>query len=418
MLYHRTPQDRVERVAPWLTVDGDPFPAVVDGRVVWILDGYTTTDRYPQAEAESLETMTDDSLTQDNPFGTLPTDELNYMRNAVKATVDAYDGTVNLYAWDESDPMLKAWRSAFPGTVQDRDDIPDSLLEHMRYPEDLFKVQRYQFARYHVTDPGDFYQGNDRWEVPEDPYAENNYQPPYRLFVDDPTTTGDETWSLTSTFTPYDKNNLAAFLSANSDATSEDYGEMRALQLPNEQTPGPGLIANEMASSDNVRRELQAFNIGETTPNFGNLLTLPVGEGLMYVQPVYATRQLSEASYPILQFVIVSFGDEVGIGDSLVEALADVLGVDPESVTDPTPPEPGQGGNNQPGPNQSTDEQIASLLRQAQAAFDAAEAAYREGDPVEAAEQQERARRLIEQAVSLYEGSTNGGDAASQASDG
>ncbi len=417
VLYHRTPQDRVSRVAPWLTVDGDPFPAVVDGRIVWILDGYTTTDRYPQAEAESLETMTDDSLTQDNPFGTLPTDELNYMRNAVKATVDAYDGTVNLYAWDESDPMLKAWRSAFPGTVQDRDEIPDSLLEHMRYPEDLFKVQRYQFARYHVTDPGDFYQGNDRWEVPEDPYAENNYQPPYRLFVDDPTTTGDETWSLTSTFTPYNKNNLAAFLSANSDATSDDYGEMRALQLPNEQTPGPGLIANEMASSDNVRRELQAFNIGETTPNFGNLLTLPVGEGLMYVQPVYATRQLSEASYPILQFVIVSFGDEVGIGDSLVEALADVLGVDPESVTDPTPPEPGQGGNNQP-PNQSTDEQIASLLRQAQAAFDAAEAAYREGDPVEAAEQQERARRLIEQAVSLYEGSPSGGDTASQGSGG
>jgi uncharacterized membrane protein (UPF0182 family) len=417
VLYHRTPQDRVSRVAPWLAVDGDPFPAVVDGRIVWILDGYTTTDRYPQAEAESLETMTDDSLTQDNPFGTLPTDELNYMRNAVKATVDAYDGTVNLYAWDESDPMLKAWRSAFPGTVKDRDEIPDSMLEHMRYPEDLFKVQRYQFARYHVTDPGDFYQGNDRWEVPEDPYAEDNYQPPYRLFVDDPTTAGDETWSLTSTFTPYNKNNLAAFLSANSDATSEDYGEMRALQLPNEQTPGPGLIANEMASSDNVRRELQAFNIGETTPNFGNLLTLPVGEGLMYVQPVYATRQLSEASYPILQFVIVSFGDEVGIGDSLVEALADVLGVDPESVTDPTPPDPGQGGNNQT-PNQSTDEQIASLLRQAQAAFDAAEAAYREGDPVEAAEQQERARRLIEEAVTLYEGSPSGGDAASQGSGG
>ena len=279
VLYHRTPQDRVERVAPWLTVDRDPFPAVVDGRIVWVLDGYTTTDRYPQAEAESFETMTDDALTQDNPFGTLPTDELNYMRNAVKATVDAYDGTVNLYAWDETDPMLAAWRSAFPGTVQDRDDIPDSLLEHMRYPEDLFKVQRYQFARYHVTDPRDFYQGNDRWEVPEDPYAEHRYQPPYRLFVDDPTITADDTWSLTSTFTPYQKNNLAAFLAVNSDATSDDYGRMRALQLPNEQTPGPGLIANEMASSDNVRRELQAFNIGETTPNFGNLLTLPVATG-------------------------------------------------------------------------------------------------------------------------------------------
>ena len=162
------------------------------------------------------------------------------MRNAVKATVDAYDGTVNLYAWDETDPMLKAWRSAFPGTVQDRDDIPDSLLEHMRYPEDLFKVQRYQFARYHVTDPGDFYQGNDRWEVPEDPYAENSYQPPYRLFVDDPTTTGDETWSLTSTFTPYDKNNLAAFLSVNSDATSDDYGGDARPAAAQRADAGPG----------------------------------------------------------------------------------------------------------------------------------------------------------------------------------
>jgi len=403
VLYHRAPDERVERVAPWLTVDRDPFPAVVDGRIVWILDGYTTTDRFPQAEAESLETMTDDALSQDDPFGTLPTDEVNYVRNAVKATVDAYDGTVNLYAWDEDDPMLEAWRGAFPGTVQDREDIPDELLQHMRYPEDLFKVQRYQFARYHVTDAGEFYQGNDRWEVPEDPYAEDRYQPPYRLFVDDPTTPGDQTWSLTSTFTPYTKNNLAAFLSVNSDATSEDYGRMRALQLPNEQTPGPGLIANEMASSDNVRRELQAFNIGETTPNFGNLLTLPVNEGLMYVQPVYATRQLSEASYPILQFVIVSYGNEVGIGDSLVEALADVLGVDPDSVTEPPPPSDGGDGGNQPPPNQSPEEQIASLLRQAQAAFDAADAAYRRGDPVAAAEQQERARRFIDQAVALSE---------------
>jgi uncharacterized membrane protein (UPF0182 family) len=416
VLYHRTPQERVERVAPWLTVDRDPFPAVIDGRIVWILDGYTTTDRYPQAEAESFDTMTDDALTQDNPFGTLPTDELNYMRNAVKATVDAYDGTVNLYAWDESDPMLEAWRNAFPGTVKDREEIPDSLLEHLRYPEDLFKVQRYQFARYHVTDPGDFYQGNDRWEVPEDPYAENSYQPPYRLFVDDPTTTSAETWSLTSVFTPYNKNNLAAFVSVNSDATSEEYGRMRALQLPNEQTPGPGLIANEMANSDNVRREVQPFNLGEITPTFGNLLTLPVGDGLMFVQPVYATRELSEASYPILQFVIVSYGGDVGIGDSLVEALADVLGVDPDSVTEPTPSEGGGGGGQPPG-NQSTEEQIVSLLQQAQAAFDAAETAYREGDPVEAARQQQRARDFIEEAVALSEasgGGGGGGDTASQ----
>ncbi len=398
VLYHRTPRERVERVAPWLTVDADPYPAVIDGRIVWIMDGYTTTDRYPLSQRESFETMIDDSLQSDTQFGTLPTDEINYMRNAVKATVDAYDGTVNLYAWDESDPMLEAWRNAFPGTVQDKADIPDEVMEHLRYPEDLFKTQRYQFARYHVTDAGDFYRGSDRWEVPEDPYVKGSYQPPYRLFVDDPTVAGDEAWSMTSVYTPFDKDNLASFVSVNSDATSDDYGAIRALQLPNEQVDGPGLVANEMANSDNVRRELQAFNLGETKPTFGNLLTLPVGEGLMYVQPVYAVRQLSDSSYPILQFVIVSYGDEVGIGNSLFEALADVLNVDP---TIDTPPD-GNGGTNGPGGNTGTvEEQIADLLQQAQDAFDAADAAYREGDPVTAAEQTEKARGFIEEAFAL-----------------
>ena len=406
VLYIRDPGERVERVAPWLTVDKDPYPAVVDGKIVWILDGYTTTDRYPQSESESFDTMTDDSLTQDTVFGTLPTDEINYMRNAVKATVDAYDGTVKLYAWDESDPILQAWRGAFPDAVEDRDEVPDEVLEHLRYPEDLFKVQRYQFARYHVTDSGDFYQSNDRWEVPEDPYKAGSYQPPYRLFVDDPTQSGGETWSLTSVFVPRAKDNLAAFVAANSDATSDDYGKISVLQLPNEQTPGPGLIANEMANSDNVRRELQAFNLGETKPTFGNLLTLPVGDGLLYVQPVYAVRQLSDASYPILQFVISSDGDRVGIGNSLLESLADVLGVEPRTPDDPPSNEedPPRGDGE---PQGSTEEQIARLLGQAQDAFDQADAAYRRGDPVEAARQTERARGFIEDAFALAAGGQN-----------
>ena len=283
----------MEKVAPWLTLDNDPYPAVVDGRIVWIIDGYTTTDRYPLAQRESFDTMTDDSLDEGSDFGTLPTDEINYMRNAVKATVDAYDGTVTLYAWDESDPILQAWRGAFPGTVQDRDEIPDALLEHLRYPEDLFKVQRYQFARYHVTDAGDFYQGNDRWEVPEDPEVSGRYQPPYRLFVNDDTGS-DQTFSLTSVYVPRGKSNLAAFVSVGSDATDEEgYGQMKVLQLPNEQTSGPGQVANEMTTSENVREALLAFQSGGSKPIYGNLLTLPVGDGLMYVQPVYATRASS-----------------------------------------------------------------------------------------------------------------------------
>ena len=161
-----------------------------------------------------------------------------------------------------------------------------------------------------------------------------------------------------------------------------------------------------MANSDNVRRELQAFNLGETKPTFGNLLTLPVGDGLMYVQPVYAVRQLSDSSYPILQFVIVSYGGQVGIGNTLVEALGDVLGVDPTTTpSDPPPDNTGNGGNNgEDPPDKGTKaEQIAALLGQAQTAFDEADAAFRRGDTVTWAEKNQQARRLIERAIALSE---------------
>ena len=401
ILYYRKPLERVEKLAPWLTLDEDPYPAVIDGRIQWIVDGYTTTDRYPLAQKESFDQMTDDSLDDGSQFGTLPTDEINYMRNAVKATVDAYDGSVKLYAWDESDPILQAWRGAFPGTVQDREDIPDSLMRHLRYPEDLFKVQRYQFARYHVTDSHDFYQGNNRWEVPQDPEAPGNYQPPYRMFVKQPGESG-ESFELTSVFVPRGKNNLASFVSVNSDATSDRYGEMKVLQLPNEQTPGPGLIANEMTTSENVRTELLAFQSGGSKPIYGNLLTLPVQDGLMYVQPVYAIRELSDASFPELEFVIVSYGDQVGIGTTMTEALADVLGVDPDIST---AGDTGGGGGGSGGaqPSGDTAAQIRELLARAQVAFDEADAALADRDPVTYAQKVEEARGLVERAVGLVE---------------
>ncbi len=403
VLYYREPLERVEKLAPWLTLDEDPYPAVIDGKIVWIIDGYTTTDRYPLAQRESFEEMTDDSLDNGTTFGALPTDEINYMRNAVKVTLDAYDGTVNLYAWDETDPILQAWRGAFPGTVQDKEDIPEGVMEHLRYPEDLFKAQRYQFARYHVTDPGDFYQGNDRWEVPEDPEAANQYQPPYRMFVNQPDGAGSA-FSLTSVFVPRAKNNLAAFVSVNSDATSDQYGEMNVLQLPNEQTPGPGLIKNTMTTSENVRRELLAFQSGGSKPIYGNLLTLPVQDGLMYVQPVYATRELSEASFPDLEFVIVSYGGKVGIGDTLGDALADMLGVDPDAppVVEPDPEPDPDDGDPDPEPGNKA-QQIRALLADAQAAFDAAEAAFREGNTVRWAKKMDEASDLVDRAVALSE---------------
>ncbi|MGH3362562.1 MAG: UPF0182 family protein [Nocardioides sp.] len=405
VLYYRKPLERVEKLAPWLTLDKDPYPAVVDGRIQWIIDGYTTTDRFPLAQRESFEEMTTDSLDDGSQFGTLPTDEINYMRNAVKATVDAYDGSVNLYAWDESDPILEAWRGAFPGTVQDREDIPDGLMQHLRYPEDLFKVQRYQFARYHITNADDFYTDNNRWEVPQDPEEPSQYQPPYRLFVNRADSEG-QNFDLTSVYVPYDKNNLAAFVSVGADATNPDtYGKMRVLELPDEQTPGPGTIRSEMTTSDNVRRELLAFQSGGSKPVYGNLLTLPAGTGLMYVQPVYATRELSEASFPELQFVIVSYGDRVGIGQTMPEAIADALGVDPESVPEDTGNEgDGDGGGGQPEPPTGTvAAQIRDLLNRAQTAFNEADAAFREGDTVTWARKTQEAKDLVDRAVTLAE---------------
>jgi uncharacterized membrane protein (UPF0182 family) len=403
VLYNRTPRDRVEKFAPWLTIDSDPYPAVVEGRIQWILDGYTTTDRYPGSERESFREMTDDSLQDTTGLRTLPTDEINYMRNAVKATVDAYDGTVKLYAWDESDPILKAWRSAFPGTVQPKEDIPSALLDHLRYPEDLFKVQRYQFARYHVTESGDFYQGNNRWEVPEDPDVKGHLQPPYRLFVDQPTDTAASrsTFSLTSVFTPYRKSNLAAFVSVDSDAASPTYGQMRVMELPDTTTPGPGLIANEFASNNDVRDALLKFQSGGAPPLFGNLLTIPVSGGLIYVEPVYAVRAGSTSGYPILQYVLVSYGGEVGIASTLHGALADVLQVDATPAPTANAGN-GNGGKGDSGGNAgSLSNQVRVKLQAAEDAFTAADQAFQDGDTTTWAAKTAEGRALVAEAFDL-----------------
>lgn len=398
VLYNRNPEDRVKSVAPWLTVDSDPYPAIIDGRIQWIIDGYTTTDRYPNAEKDSFEEMTDDSLQVDTGLQTLPTDEINYMRNAVKATVDAYSGEVRIYAWDEEDPILRAWSSAFPGTVLPKSEISESLMEHLRYPEDLFQVQRYQYARYHVTNPGDFYQGNNRWEVPEDPYESGTFQPPYRLYVDNPGDTEGDIFSVTSVYVPYQKNNLASFVSVDSDATSDDYGTMRVLQLPTSGSPvdGPGQVANAFQSDPEIADLLAQFNRSGAEPRFGNLLTLPVNDGLMYVQPVYASRAGSESSYPILRYVLVKFGDQIGYGSTLYEALRQLVGASGEGPETPTEP----GGEEQPGTG-SIDSQIETKLREANRAYSAAQDALAEGDLGAYQEHVEDAQNAIEEALEL-----------------
>src|SRR5690606_21305264 len=263
ILYDRHPRERVEKVAPFLTADNDIYPAVVDGRVVWIVDAYTLSDRYPLSEKRSLEEMTEDQLNPVAAFATLPTDEINYMRNSVKAVVDAYDGTVTLYEWDEEDPVLQAWSKAFDDIITPRSEIPDSLLNHMRYPEDMFKVQRHLLQQYHVTDAATFYAGTDRWAVPTDPPRHDLYQPPYRLSVSLPEQ-DEPVFSLTSVFTPANRQNLASFIAVGGDATKENYGKIQILRLPgNTQVSGPQQIANEVAADEDIQNALFPFTRGD-----------------------------------------------------------------------------------------------------------------------------------------------------------
>ncbi len=410
VLYDRNPRTMVEKVAPWLTVDSDPYPVVLDGRIQWVLDGYTVTDKYPLSQRESLETMTDDSLQQNSGFQTLPTDEINYMRNSVKATVDAYDGTVTLYAWEEDDPILRAWDEVFPGLIKSRDDIPEGLLSHLRYPEDLFKAQRYQFQRYHETSAADWFEGSTRWEVPKDPQAASRLQPPYRLFSE---TGGASTWSLTSVYVPRERDNLAAFMSVNSDATDEeDYGKISVLELPDTRTDGPRLIAAALSTDETVRQELLSFTQGDADPVFGNLLTLPIGDSFMYVQPLY-TRRDDESAYPILRFVLVSYQGRVGIGETLREAIADSLfGVvetpeeEPTETPTESPSESPSASPTEPSEEptpvpEGTQARIRQLLVQAEAKFAEADAAQRAGNTVKWARLMEEGRALIEEAVRL-----------------
>lgn len=391
ILYERSPRDRVRKVAPWLTIDGDVYPAVVDGRVVWIVDGYTTSDHYPYSQHRSLREATDDTLTHGAATVALPTDQVNYIRNSVKAVVDAYDGSVDLYQWDTKDPVLKAWMKVFPGVVQPRKDISRPLMEHLRYPVDLFKVQRDVLREYHVTDAQTFYKGEERWKVPEDPAGVNgSLQPPYYLSISSPGLKGGPQFSLTTVYLPNSRQNLASFVSVNSEATDKNYGKMQILQLPSDtQVGGPSQIANQFSSDRGVTQALLQFRQSDAKVQNGNLLTLPVGGGLLYVQPVYIRRDAAEGTYPVLQFVAASFGKDVGFGQTLDEALRVALKLEAGDVNQ-TPEE----DTSTPAAGKTP----SQYLEEASARYNEAQDALKAGNLAEYQTKIEQMNALIEQA--------------------
>jgi uncharacterized protein len=309
--------------------------------------------------------------------------------------VDAYTGQVTLYAWDESDPMLQAWRSAFPGTVRDKSDIPSDLMAHLRYPEDLFKVQRYQYARYHVTDPSDFYQANNRWAVPQDPNSTSTSQAPVRMYTRNPVT-GLPMWSLTSNYVPRNKTNLVGFVAVDSDAMSKDYGRIRVEEPPNQNVPGPGQVASTLLSNPRITRKTQSFRLGDATPSYGNLLTVPLSSGLMYVEPVYAARiQSDTASLLTLRYILVSYNGRVGIGDTLVNAISDMTGTG-SSEPPPSNPPPTKGNN-----GKGDTARAQALLQRAQRDFAAADKALQQGKAAEWIRLSHQARAEVARALNL-----------------
>ena len=441
LLDHRTPRERVERVAPWLTLDGNAYPVVVDGRVLWVIDGYTTTDMYPYSEMATLDAATSDSVTRTrDSVQAIRSGQINYVRNSVKATVDAYDGTVKLYQWDDKDPILKAWMGVFPKAITPLSQIDGSLMEHLRYPEDLFKIQRQLLTKYHETDAASFYGGQTFWRVPLDPTQgatsageQSALQPPYYLSLAMPGQT-EPAFSLTSTFMPVgDRNLLTGFLAADGDAGSETgkkapgYGQLRLLEPTNTQVKGPGQVYNDMRSSQvsstdagfgTLAQFISTTALQGAKVTFGNQLTLPVGGGVLYVQPIYVEAS-GAGAYPRLSAVAVSFGEKIAWAGSLDDALNDLFGgssgaaagdqgtdtpVTPGGTPTGTPtgsptPTTSAPTTSSPAPTGTPNEAaLRQALVDADAAFRAGEEALRRGDFAAYGQAQERLKEALARA--------------------
>lgn len=413
ILYHRDPAERVSEVAPYLTLENKAYPAVVDTNgdgvkeVVWIVDAYTTSDEYPYSEHQTFASATSDRFTDANNSQFAIPDTINYMRNSVKAVVDAYTGAVTLYAWDTEDPVLQTWAQVFDNSFTPMSQISGDLMSHLRYPEDMFKVQRELLTRYHVTDAATFFSAGDFWTVPNDPTASTDVaQPPYYLTLQMP---GQETpsFSLSTSFIISGREVLTGFLAVNSETgdtdgeVDPDYGTLRLLELPRDLTvPGPGQVQNTFDSYAPAANELNILRNGGSEVTNGNLLTLPVGGGALYVQPVYV-QSSGNTSLPLLRRVFVAFGDTIGYAPTLNEALDQVFGgdsgadagdadVDPDDTID-------DGGTTDP--DTDAQQRLSEALAAAEQALTDSQNAMTAGDWTAYGEAQDRLQAALEDAI-------------------
>jgi hypothetical protein len=345
MLWVRDVRDRVEKLAPFLSFDGDPYPVVVDGEVTWVLDGYTSTSRFPYAQRIGNVELTEDAG--------IPRDA-NYVRNSVKATVDAYDGSVTFYAADDDDPILQAWRGAFPDLFTPISEMPPELRDHLRYPEDLFRVQTDLYSKYQLA-PENFFQREGAWSVAQAPNEapQDSATSASGGLLDDTAATEFATESQAARFVPYYTNlrnrvtgvnefvllrpfvpfsnndlrtELRAFMTASSDP--ETYGRLTAYVVDGELPEGPLRVASQAESEPAISREisLQANEESGTGVRFGDMQLVPIGDGLVFVRPFYIEVRQQQGG-PVsdvteYRFVIVSYNEEAVHAGTLSEALA------------------------------------------------------------------------------------------------
>lgn len=430
ILYDRDPLTRVAKVAPYLTLEQKAYPAVVDmdgdpstpKRLVWIVDAYTTSNSYPYSQHQALDQSTVDS--QSTTAGQyVQANQVNYMRNSVKAVVDAYDGSVHLYQWDQEDPVLATWMKVYPNSVEPLSSISGDLMSHLRYPEDLFKVQRELLTSYHVTDAADFYTGGDRWRLAQETSTavsttsdqssgdtSSNVQPPYYLTMQMPSQDSAE-FSLTSVFVPGGESKreaMAGFLAVDSETGSEagkvreGYGKLRLISLPSSTTvPGPGQVQNSYDTESTIASQLNLLNQADSTVIRGNLLTLPVGGGLLYVQPVYV-QGTGSASYPILRMVLTAFGNQVGFAPTLEESLDQTFGGDSQATV--AGEDTSSGGDTSSGSTELTaQEKLNKAVVDANNAMKAAADARTSGDWAAYGDAQDKLNEALQAAVQAQE---------------
>jgi uncharacterized membrane protein (UPF0182 family) len=359
ILYHRNIQDRVSRVAPFLKLDDDPYLVITeDGGTVWIQDAYTWSDRFPYSE----------------PLA----DGTNYIRNSVKAVIDAYDGSVTLYVVEPDDPLVQTYRGIFPTLFTPGDEMPQDLREHLRYPEDMFVMQAFTYRRYHMKDVKVFYGKEDLWTFPQEIYRGTaQLMEPYYVIMRLPEE-GTEEFMLMLPFTPEDRDNTIAWLAGRSDG--ENYGKMLAFNLPKDKLIfGPMQIENRISQDTAVAERLALWSRGGSAVIRGNLLMIPIEDSFLYVEPVFL--QGSSGGLPELKAVIVATTDRLAMEQTLDEALDAVFGGGPTPTPTPTPtPGPGPTPTPEPSPTPAPPGDVDELVESIQRHLDRMEAFAGAGD--------------------------------------